>query len=99
MSGRRPGLGPFRSQPLGTVIWRIIMVCIDFAQLRRLVDELESLENDVDEGATAPGLGRRLEDLQYSLCLWVGLKDPGQALDRARDLLVSSERNNPAGAA
>lgn len=53
-------------------------------ELRRLVAELEALE-------TLPRSGdveRRREDLQYTLCVSTGVREPARALEQARHLLA-----------
>ncbi|QMU70728.1 DUF5133 domain-containing protein [Streptacidiphilus sp. P02-A3a] len=57
------------------------MPLINLALLQRLVTELDLL----DDG---PQTAARREDLYYTLCVSTGLRQPEQALSRARRLLA-----------
>ena len=65
------------------------MPLINFVELRRLVTELDAVEHVIEDGSAGPGSLRRREDLRYTLCVWVGVRDPRLALARARDLLAA----------
>ncbi|WP_034087215.1 DUF5133 domain-containing protein [Streptacidiphilus albus] len=65
------------------------MPLINFVELRRLVTELDAVEHGIEDGGAGPGSLRRLDDLRYTLCVWVGVRDPRLALARARDLLAA----------
>ncbi|WP_042391659.1 DUF5133 domain-containing protein [Streptacidiphilus carbonis] len=58
---------------------------LNLPELRRLVAELDALD-----GALFPGAGRRREDLHYTVCVSTGLRDPHQAVERARQLVAEA---------
>ena len=58
------------------------MPLINLPLLHRLVTELDLLT----EG---PDSARRREDLHYTLCVATGVREPEQALKRARTLLAA----------
>lgn len=64
------------------------MPLINFAELRRLVTELDSLDRASTLGSDALS-ARRREDLHYTLGVWVGIRDPHLARARALDLLAA----------
>ncbi|WP_034088085.1 DUF5133 domain-containing protein [Streptacidiphilus albus] len=64
------------------------MPLINFAELRRLVTELDSLDRASTLGSDVLS-ARRREDLHYTLGVWVGIRDPHQARARALDLLAA----------
>ncbi len=57
------------------------MPLINLDLLQRLVDELDLLDDCPET------VGRR-EDLHYTLCVSTGVREPAQALRRARALLA-----------
>ena len=65
------------------------MPLINYVELRRLVIELDAVEHGIEDGSAEPGSLRQREDLRYTLCVWVGVRDPRLALARARDLLAA----------
>ncbi|POX55126.1 DUF5133 domain-containing protein [Streptomyces sp. Ru71] len=60
------------------------MPLINYSVLRDLIDEFDALTPQRNPG---PDTRRRLEDVQYTVCVYTGFRDPQQALSRARDLL------------
>lgn len=60
------------------------MPLIDYAVLRELLKEFDTL---VTRPGGGPGGGRRLEDLQYTVCVYLDVRDPREAVARARGLL------------
>lgn len=75
------------------------MPLINYVELRRLVTELDAVEHGIEDGSAGPGSLRRLEDLRYTLCVWVGVRDPRLALALARDLLAARPEAGPAAPA
>lgn len=65
------------------------MPLIDFRVLRELVAEYDRLTATKPGSLAAPAapVRRRLEDLQYTVCVYTGLRDSQQAMTRARGLL------------
>ena len=57
------------------------MPLINLPLLHRLVTELDLL-------ADGPDTVRRREDLHYTLCVATGVREPEQAMSRARTLLA-----------
>ena len=68
------------------------MPLINLPLLERLVAELDTLQ---DQHHAA----RRREDLYYTLCVSTGVREPDQALARARCLLTSHRERSLATAA
>ncbi|MHA6757366.1 DUF5133 domain-containing protein [Streptacidiphilus sp. PAMC 29251] len=68
------------------------MPLINLPLLERLVAELDALQDQ-------PDATRRREDLHYTLCLSTGVREPDQALVRARCLLTSRRERSLAPAA
>lgn len=73
------------------------MPLINYVVLAELVDELDELDElgALDEPDAAER--RRREDAEYTLCICTGVRDPRQALRRARALLAGRERELAAG--
>ena len=68
------------------------MPLINLPLLERLVTELDTLQDQ-------PHAARRREDLYYTLCVSTGVREPNQALARARCLLTSHRERSLATAA
>ncbi len=64
------------------------MPLINYSVLRHLLDEFDTLTPLLSR---EPDARRRLEDVQYTVCVYTGLRDPQQAVSRARDLLSRAE--------
>ena len=58
---------------------------LNLSELRRLVTEIDALDD-----AAALGVTQRREDLQYTLCISTGVREPRLALERARFLLAQA---------
>jgi len=67
------------------------MPLINLPLLHRLVTELDLL-------ADGPEAVRRREDLHYTLCVATGVREPEQALSRARALLAARDEASMAAA-
>jgi plasmid stabilization system protein ParE len=67
------------------------MPLINFPLLHRLVTELDLLGD-------GPESARRREDLHYTLCVATGVREPEQAISRARALLAARARTSMAAA-
>lgn len=65
------------------------MPLIDYSVLRDLLAEFDALTSA--RGEQSPEAKRRLEDLEYTLCVYTGVRDPQQAVARARALLRQVE--------
>lgn len=65
------------------------MSLIDFSALRRLVAEADVLTRDPRVPTTEAE--RRLADVYYTICVYIGLRDPAQALEQARRLLAEQQ--------
>jgi hypothetical protein len=65
------------------------MPLIDYSVLRDLLAEFDALTSA--RGDTAPDRRQRLEDVQYTLCVYTNVRDPKQAVARARSLLRQVE--------
>ncbi|MEU9396705.1 DUF5133 domain-containing protein [Streptomyces sp. NPDC048324] len=65
------------------------MPLIDYAVLRDLVARIDALSWGRADG---PELRRRLEDAQYTVCVYTGLQVPEEAVAQARLLLQQAER-------
>jgi hypothetical protein len=65
------------------------MPLIDYSVLRDLLAEFDALTSDHSD--TAPDRRQRLEDVQYTLCVYTDVRDPQQAVTRARRLLRQVE--------
>ncbi|MCQ4079799.1 DUF5133 domain-containing protein [Streptomyces sp. RB6PN25] len=61
------------------------MPLIDYSVLRDLLAEFDALTGAHNDAA--PDTEQRLEDVKYTLCVYTGVRDPGQAVARARSLL------------
>ncbi|QMU69637.1 DUF5133 domain-containing protein [Streptacidiphilus sp. P02-A3a] len=68
------------------------MPLINLPLLDRLVADLDALRD-------RPEAGARREDLYYTLCVSTGVREPEQALARARGLLASHRAQSLATAA
>ncbi|MHA6763980.1 DUF5133 domain-containing protein [Streptacidiphilus sp. PAMC 29251] len=68
------------------------MPLINLPLLDRLVAELDALQD-------RPDTASRREDLHYTLCASTGVREPEQALARARCLLTSHRERSLATAA
>ena len=68
------------------------MPLINLPLLERLVTELDTLQDQ-------PEAASRREDLYYTLCVSTGVREPDQALVRARCLLASHRERSLATAA
>ncbi|OAH12241.1 DUF5133 domain-containing protein [Streptomyces jeddahensis] len=68
------------------------MPLIDFHVLRELVAEHDRLTDGLLLASGTPEWRRRLEDLQYTVCVYTGVRDPQQALSHARRLLADRAR-------
>jgi hypothetical protein len=68
------------------------MPLINLPLLERLVADLDALQNQ-------PDADPRREDLYYTLCVSTGVREPGQALARARCLLAAHQQRSMATAA
>ncbi|MBA2945646.1 DUF5133 domain-containing protein [Streptomyces himalayensis] len=64
------------------------MPLINYSVLRDLLDEFDTLTPLLSRESNAR---RRLEDVQYTVCVYTGLRDPQQAVSQARDLLSRAE--------
>lgn len=64
------------------------MPLINYSVLRDLVQEFDSLTS---HPYTAPEAQRRLEDVQYTMCVYTGHRDPHEAMAKARALLSRAE--------
>jgi hypothetical protein len=53
-------------------------------ELRRLINELEALDN----AHAGTDTERRREDLHYTLCVSTGVREPARAVEQARRLLA-----------
>lgn len=76
------------------------MPLINYVVLAELVDELDALDAlDASARPSAPDAAgrRRREDAEYTLCICTGVRDPRQAMRRARALLAGRERELAAG--
>jgi hypothetical protein len=60
------------------------MPLINPSELRRLVAALDDLEGSPGSEETL----RRREDLHYTLCVSMGIREPAQAVEQARRLLA-----------
>jgi hypothetical protein len=60
------------------------MPLINHAVLRRLMAEFDALNS---APSTEPRRQERLDDVQYTLCVYTGIHDPRQAVAWARRLL------------
>ncbi|MEU3839343.1 DUF5133 domain-containing protein [Streptomyces sp. NPDC028635] len=60
------------------------MPLINLSVLRDLLTEFDALTPQPDP---APDVRRRLEDVQYTVCVYTGVRDPQQAVTHARGLL------------
>ncbi|MGW2704715.1 DUF5133 domain-containing protein [Streptomyces sp. NPDC001340] len=65
------------------------MPLIDYAVLRHLLSELDELMQPPH--GTSPDTVQRLEDLQYTMCVYTGVRDPREAVAEARSLLSTVE--------
>ncbi|WP_127355562.1 DUF5133 domain-containing protein [Actinacidiphila soli] len=63
------------------------MPLIDFRALRELVAEFDRLSAVAAPRAVSKAIRRRVEDVQYTVCVYTGLRDPHAAMSRARRLL------------
>ncbi|MDH6706671.1 hypothetical protein P3T27_003398 [Kitasatospora sp. MAA19] len=82
--GRRSAPAPGRVRE-----GRVWMSLIDFSALRRLVAEADVLTRDPRVPTTEAE--RRLADVYYTICVYIGLRDPAQALEQARRLLAEQQ--------
>ncbi|MFF9817731.1 DUF5133 domain-containing protein [Streptomyces sp. NPDC014006] len=64
------------------------MPLINLSVLRDLLDEFDALAPQLDP---EPDARRRLEDVQYTVCVYTGLRDPQQAVSHARGLLSEAQ--------
>ncbi|MFC1411988.1 DUF5133 domain-containing protein [Streptacidiphilus sp. N1-12] len=60
------------------------MPLINPTELRRLINELEAL----DQAQAGADTERRREDLHYTLCVSTGIREPARAVEQARRLLA-----------
>lgn len=60
------------------------MPLINLSVLRDLLNEFDALAPQRNPG---PDTRRRLEDVQYTVCVYTGVRDPQQAVSHARGLL------------
>ncbi|MEU8976829.1 DUF5133 domain-containing protein [Streptomyces monashensis] len=65
-----------------------MMPLIDYAVLRRLIDEFDVL---TQSSHRSPDDVRRLQDVQYTMCVYTGVRNPREAVATARALLTSAE--------
>jgi Protein of unknown function (DUF5133) len=65
------------------------MTLIDYSVLRGLLAEFDALTSA--HGEAAQDRRQRLEDVQYTLCVYTNVRDPEQAVARARSLLRQVE--------
>lgn len=60
------------------------MPLINLSVLRDLLNEFDALAPQHNPG---PEARRRLADVQYTVCVYTGVRDPQQAVSHARGLL------------
>jgi hypothetical protein len=69
------------------------MPLIDFHALRNLVTEYDRLLTAVTPQTVGAPARRRLEDVQYTVCVYTGIREPREAMSRARRLLLDRARS------